>query len=45
MILTCELKDDPGYEHELEVALKRLSLPASGQTAFTKRIMKIVGEV
>lgn len=20
MILTCELKDDPGYEHELEVA-------------------------
>ena len=27
------------------VALTRLSLPASGQTAFTKRIMKIVGEV
>ncbi len=26
------------------VALKRLSLPASGQTTFTKRIMKIVGE-
>ena len=26
------------------VALKRLSLPASGQSAFTKRIMKIVGE-
>lgn len=26
------------------VALKRLSLPASGQTAFTKRIMEIVGE-
>lgn len=26
------------------VALKRLSLPASGQTRFTKRIMKIVGE-
>ena len=26
------------------VALKRLSLPASGHTKFTKRIMKIVGE-
>ena len=26
------------------VALKRLSLPANGQTRFTKRIMKIVGE-
>ena len=26
------------------VALKRLSLPANGQTTFTKRIMKIVGE-
>lgn len=26
------------------VALKRLSLPANGQTAFTKRIMMIVGE-
>lgn len=26
------------------VALKRLSLPASGQTPFTKRILKIVGE-
>ena len=26
------------------VALKRLSLPANGQTAFTKRIMEIVGE-
>ena len=26
------------------VALKRLSLPASGQTRFTKRIMEIVGE-
>lgn len=27
------------------VALKRLSLSANGQSAFTKRIMKIVGEV
>ena len=26
------------------VALKRLSLPASGQSAFTKRIMEIVGD-
>lgn len=26
------------------VAIKRLSLPASGQSAFTKRIMNIVGE-
>lgn len=27
------------------VALKRLSLPANGQSTFTKRIMKIVGEL
>ena len=44
MILCYELKDDPGYEHQLEVALKRLSLPANGQTKFTKRIISIVGE-
>ena len=37
--LTELFKDKPDA-----VALKRLSLPANGQTRFTKRIMKIVGE-